>query len=840
MNVFLAVYRREIRAFFGAPLAYVFIGVYLLLTGLATWNLARFFDTARVDLAPLFQFQPWFLALLAPAIGMRLWSEDLKARTVDIYLTLPVSLYAVHLAKAAAGLTVLLAALASTLPYWLVVSYLGAPDHGLIALNYLHLIAQSALFLTISMSVSALTRQQILALVLGVCISLLLLVLGLTPGQDVQSSFAPLSSWLRGYGLTDLIKHAQRGVFLFSDLLIYLGMIALAVLTGVGVLKARRNPSKPLWRYWSAGSLALLILATPMLRNLVTGSLAFARIDMTGYQLNTLSEGSRDLVRSLSEPIELTLFYSESIGQDYPNIRAHAERTEALLRAFEQAANGKIQIRTIDPEPFSDGEDAAVLQGVSAIPTEGIDPLYFGLSGRNLVADEDVIPFLSPEQDNRLEFEVASLIARLDSVSPARIGILSGLPALSAGATGSDRSAIQAAIERQYQVSWLSEDIYSLPEGLNAIIIAQPRTLTDYTYYLLDQYVQSGGRLIVLVDPEPVMYRNRTGAAALAPWWEAWGLSLTTDVLTDARLGLPVGVASASGQRSVSQPLFPAPGPREFNSEDFLTANLQQPINLGAPGYISYLATNDFSITPLISSTEAPGLLNEDARLGENLTPITVRDLTTPLEGPLAYAVRISGIMPALHTEAPEPALPDDPVLRRLAMAETERHVPVQRGAPAEILVIHDTDILFDAFYINPQDGSTMAGNRAFILSALDQFAGNPALARLRARPPAIRPMTRVTDLRAAAETEYLDEQTSVEAQLRTLETELQSTSPEQAAALQAEYLTARQRLRQLQRDFRETIDSLEAWLRFWTIWFPVGLMIVLGGTVRFWSRRLK
>ena len=179
MSAFKSVCKRELRAFFASPLAYVFIGVYLLLSGLATWNIARFFDTARVDLDPLFQFQPWFLAILAPAIGMRLWSEDLKSRSSDIYFTAPVPLIKIHLAKAVAGLTVLIAALAATLPYWIVVSYLGAPDHGLIALNYLHLILISALFLIISMTFSALTRQQVVALVLGVTVNLILLVAGL-------------------------------------------------------------------------------------------------------------------------------------------------------------------------------------------------------------------------------------------------------------------------------------------------------------------------------------------------------------------------------------------------------------------------------------------------------------------------------------------------------------------------------------------------------------------------------------------------------------------------------------------------------------------------------------
>ncbi len=841
MSAFKSVCKRELRAFFASPLAYVFIGVYLLLSGLATWNIARFFDTARVDLDPLFQFQPWFLAILAPAIGMRLWSEDLKSRSSDIYFTAPVPLIKIHLAKAVAGLTVLIAALAATLPYWIVVSYLGAPDHGLIALNYLHLILISALFLIISMTFSAVTRQQVVALVLGVTVNLILLVAGLNIVTDIAGNLPArlLTGWLDSFGLFSLLTNAQRGVLRLSDPLIYLSLMALFCSAGVTLLDARRRPGHPVWRSWTGATLAILFLGFPAVRATLDLTIGQVRIDVTGYQLNTLSHGARALAASVEEPIDLTLFYSEDIGAEYPNIRAHADRVEALLNAFAVASNGNIRTQTINPSPFSSGEDLAITQGISAVPTEGIDPLYFGLSGRNLVDDQKAIPFLAPEQDHRLEFEVARMISQLDSVTRSRLGILSDIPALDGAITGNQRSAIQRAIEDQYQVSWLTGDMYSLPDGLEAIIIAQPEHLSTYTLYLLDQYLLSGGNLIVLADPEPVMHQTRQIAEPLRNWMAGWGLTLTSDIVADESLGLPVTVQSASGNRTVSQPIFPAPGPSLFDREDFLTANLRQPINFGAAGYLVFDYSDAVSFSPLVSTSDTPALISADARRNVSLTPTTARNVMSPHEGAITLAARLSGSFPLFFTAAPQPGLPDDPVLARLAASEVNSNTGIiSQGQQANILFIPDTDILFDAFYINPQDGTTIADNRAFLMTAIDQFAGNPELARLRARPPAIRQMTRVTELRNEAETLYLAEQTAIEDRLFELEAEIESADEASNVRLQTEYLEAREALRDLQRQFRQRIDGLEAWLRWWTIWFPALLAFLLSATIRLLVRR--
>ena len=842
MNAFRAILFRELRALFSSPLAYVFLAVYVLLSGLATWNLARFFDTARADLTPFFQFQPWLLALLAPAIGMRLWSEDLKSRSIDLYFTSPLSLSIAHAAKAIAGVCVLICALAFCLPYWGIVSYLGSPDHSLIALSFLHLVLLASLFLTVSLMFSALTRQQVLALVLSVMVNLLILVCGLPLITASLSGILPASaiSWIQGFGLLDGLIRMQRGVLSFSDILSYVLFISVFFVVGVSVLQAKRFYGQSKGMPWAAFTLGLIILALPLFRTSLDLVFGKVRADVTGYKLNTLSEGARKLASALREPVTLTLYYNETVGQDYPDIRSHAERVKALLEAFQQASDGKLKLRFVNPEPFSAGEDDAITSGITSIQTEGIDPLYFGLAGTNLVDDTELIPFLSPDRDDRLEFEIASLISRLDQTSRPHIAILSDSSALSERTGPANMSSVQAAITDQYEVSWLTSESLSLPESVQTIMLVSPRRVSDYTRYLINQFLLNGGHLIVLSDPAPVLEDTR--ALSLTQWFDAWGVTASGDILTDSALGLPVTVATPTGNRTENQPLFPGPGPANRNQQDFLVSALKQKINFGGTGWFNTATETGLKFTPLVSSSPSPSRLSADDFQKSDQTPADIRAHMQPMSGPVTLVARLSGNAPVLFPEGPpEPDLPDDPVLRPLAQAEIRLTTHLTKAnSEAEIVLISDTDFLFDAFYINPQTGEALADNQALILSLLDQFAGNPELAALRARPPAIRPMTRVTELRSAAEAQYLAEQDALETVLADLQRQMNTAPADSQAALRQDYLDARKDLRDLQRNFRSRIDTLDTWLRGITIWLPIGLILLAGMSIPLPGRRRK
>ncbi|HEX5005981.1 MAG TPA: GldG family protein, partial [Hyphomonadaceae bacterium] len=142
--------------------------------------------------------------------------------------------------------------------------------------------------------------------------------------------------------------------------------------------------------------------------------LAPARVDFTANKLYTLSPSARLVVGRLVEPVELELVYSRGLGANVPAIRAHAERVRELMREIASRSGDKVRIRETDPEPFSDDEDRITAAGLSPAPLQGGDPIYFGVIGRNSVDDVIAIPFLAPERDAFLEYDLVRLIAQLD------------------------------------------------------------------------------------------------------------------------------------------------------------------------------------------------------------------------------------------------------------------------------------------------------------------------------------------------------------------------------------------------------------------------------------------
>ena len=141
-----------------------------------------------------------------------------------------------------------------------------------------------------------------------------------------------------------------------------------------------------------------------LLNGIIQPRLASWRIDFSQGDQYTLSEGTRETLKSLAEPVDLTFVYSRTLGQDFPAVRAYAERVRELLQTYENIGQRKLHLIEIDPSPFSTAEDEALAAGITGIPTANGDPLYFGLIGRNAVDDELVIPFLDPERESTLEY----------------------------------------------------------------------------------------------------------------------------------------------------------------------------------------------------------------------------------------------------------------------------------------------------------------------------------------------------------------------------------------------------------------------------------------------------
>ncbi len=178
MSPMIAIYRRELRSYFSTPLAAVFIVIFLMLTSAFTFYLGNFFQAGQADLQAFFLFHPWMYLLLVPALAMRSWAEERKSGSIELLLTLPVTLWQAVLAKFLAAWTLIAFALLLTFPIWVTVAWLGDPDNGVILASYIGSWLLAGTFLAIGNAISAVTRSQAMAFILCLAVCIIFLMAG--------------------------------------------------------------------------------------------------------------------------------------------------------------------------------------------------------------------------------------------------------------------------------------------------------------------------------------------------------------------------------------------------------------------------------------------------------------------------------------------------------------------------------------------------------------------------------------------------------------------------------------------------------------------------------------
>ena len=242
MKTIWTIARRELAAYFSSPVAYVFIVIFLLLTGFFTFMVGRFFERGTADLLPFFVWHPWLYLFLVPAVGMRLWSEELRLGTIELLFTMPVTPWQAILGKFLASWLFLLIALVLTFPMVATVVYLGHPDLGRILSGYGGSFLLAGTFLAITCMTSSLTRNQVVSFILSVVICLFLILCSWPPITDIVVSWAP--AWLvdafAGIGVMSHYEGFQRGVIDSRDLLFFLTVIFFFLFTTSVILRGHR------------------------------------------------------------------------------------------------------------------------------------------------------------------------------------------------------------------------------------------------------------------------------------------------------------------------------------------------------------------------------------------------------------------------------------------------------------------------------------------------------------------------------------------------------------------------------------------------------------------------
>ena len=227
MSAISTVFKRELQSYFATPVAYVFIVIFLILSSAFTFYLGGFYERGQADLLPFFNFLPWLYLFLVPAVSMRLWSEERKSGTIELLLTLPITMWQAVVGKFLAAWAFIGIALALTFPLWITVNYLGNPDNGVILASYFGALLMAGAFLAIGSCISAATRNQVVAFILTVVACFVLVMAGFPLVLDAFRSWAPqgLVDAIAGLSFLTHFASISKGVIDLRDLLYFVLMI---------------------------------------------------------------------------------------------------------------------------------------------------------------------------------------------------------------------------------------------------------------------------------------------------------------------------------------------------------------------------------------------------------------------------------------------------------------------------------------------------------------------------------------------------------------------------------------------------------------------------------------
>ena len=604
--------------------------------------------------------------------------------------------------------------------------------------------------------------------------------------------------------------------------------------------------------------LTLIFLSLNLFSNL---ALRNARLDLTENGLFTLSDGTRNIVAGLQEPVRLKFYYSRSIAANQPGLRVEAQRVRDMLEEITMAADGMVQLEIIDPEPFSEAEDQAVAQGLVARPVAEGEVVYFGLVGTNLVDNVEIIPYFATERQQYLEYDVVRLLHNLARPQKPVLGIISNLP-LDTGAGGimaamrgqSQPFLIYAELADRFAIEFIAPDSVKIPNRVDVLLLAHPRPLSDIQTYAVDQFVMRGGRIIAFLDPQSEVsltagpngepLRGYSEQSDMPVLMRQWGVRMLGDMIVADRKRAQRVAAGRDARRALTDYiLWMGLGPSEMNGDDPVTGNIDR-LNIGTVGALRPLDGASTSFTPLVTSSDDAGLMTRDYVLSAP-TPDALQRRFAVGEAPYVIAARLAGPIVSAFDAPPEAAT------EKGEGAKPQDHK--NRTDAANIIVFADSDFFDDRFWVSEQNylgqrfGVPIADNGKFLLNAVENLMGSNDLISLRGREKAARPFTRIEDLRRVAETEYLAEQQNLVARIEAAQAELDrleqgaqlAEADKAASAYRAELVQARKALRRVQGDLRRDIEALESRLT-WANIIIMPLMISALAVLLAWRQRRR
>ncbi|WP_036553919.1 Gldg family protein [Nisaea denitrificans] len=622
---------------------------------------------------------------------------------------------------------------------------------------------------------------------------------------------------------------------------------------------------------------ALFLLLTLFLAVNVLSSALFTstRLDLTEEGLFSLSDGTEALLESIEEPVTLKFYYSEALGREVPFYGIYAGRVRDLLDEYAARSDGKVRIEVYDPEPFTELEDRAVADGLQQIPLqEGGEQVFFGISGTNLTDDLEVIPFLQPERETFLEYDISRLIYSLAKPKRTVLGIVTSLPmqgTVRMNAMGQQTPVAPYILADQigatYETRYLDAEFDKIPDDVTVLMLAHTAELGPRAQFAIDQFLLGGGKALVIIDP----YSETEGGQAqffgqlapersnLATLFDHWGVVYDPTRIAADRLTARK-VQPGEGRRPVDYVVWLELKGGNIDQSSPITTNVGT-LAVASAGHIALADGAAVTMTPLVSTSLGSAELNVEQVKGMRSPEALLRSYE-PGPKPLVIAARLTA-------DKMTTAFPDGPPEKMLKegdeapSAEDDAtykakfpQVLTESTAPLDVIVVTDSDILADRFWVRVQQffgrrvPVPVAGNGDFVLNSLDALSGSSTLLGLRGRGSTSRPFDVLEQIEREAEKQYAAREEQLQKTLADTQQrfdELRRRMPDGSAAIvtekeqaeieayRQEILRIRSELRAVQRSVREDVDRLETSLWFYNIALVPILITVLALILAFW-----
>jgi ABC-type uncharacterized transport system involved in gliding motility auxiliary subunit len=600
------------------------------------------------------------------------------------------------------------------------------------------------------------------------------------------------------------------------------------------------NLSRRLKRRVLSTSGLLLAAGLFVAANIVANQiLTSERLDLTENRLFSLSSGTENILKQLEEPIQLKFYFSAKLLSGAPAFLNYGTRIRDMLEEYIAKSGGKLELSVIDPEPFSEAEDEAVGYGIKQLPVNAAGDMgYLGLVGVNTTDEEEVIPVFQPNKEESLEYELTKLIYTLAHPKKRVIGVISALPVFGAATDGRPGGGwnIVSLLREVFEVRDLGTEPTEIAQDVDTLLLIHPKNLSDQARYAIDQFVLKGGKAMVFVDPyaeedtaspdpQNPMVMPQTGSN-LPDLMEKWGVKLVADkVAADLDHAIRVAYAGNRGPQEIEYLPWLRLGSAELNQDDFVTSELNT-VNLGSAGILERIEGATTEFRPLISTGKRSMPYDREAVLFVR-DPAGLLENFKPGDKELVVAARIRGPAKTAFPNGRPKKKDDDP---------TDPNFVAESKAPINLIVVADTDILADRFWVQFQNflgmriPSTIADNADFVINALDNLGGNDDLISLRSRGHYARPFDRVEAIQREAEAQFRDKERALQAKLEETEKKLADLqqqkqggsklllSPEQRQEIERfreEQLKTRKELRAVQHDLKRNIERLGTGLKF-------------------------